>query len=98
VYSRIEGGYLTSPLWSENTGIYAVSASGGNERLVTKDGAQPQFGVRNDRVYLMRYADAGKRELFSIDMHGSEERTHAISDYATDMRVSPDEQWLAFQE
>lgn len=98
VFRRIEGGYLTSPLWSENTGIYAVSARGGKEQLITENGFQPQFGKASDRVYLMRYAKEGKRELFSLDMHGTNERVHAISEYATDMRVSPDEQWLAFQE
>lgn len=98
VFERVEGGYLTSPLWSENTGVYAVSANGGKERLVSEDGFQPQFGKASDRVYLMRYADEGKRELFSLDLHGTNERVHAISDFATDMRVSPDEEWLAFQE
>jgi len=98
VFQRIEGGYLTSPMWSENTGVYAVSARGGKEQRIAKDGAQPQFGASSDRVYLLRSVKEGKRELFSLDLHGTNERTHAISDYATDMRVSPDEQWLAFQE
>lgn len=98
VFRRIEGGYLRSPMWSENTGIYAVSARGGKEELLSKNGFQPQFGKSSERVYLMRYKDEGKRELFSIDMHGTNERVHAASEYATDMRVSPDEKWLAFQE
>lgn len=98
VFRRIEGGYLRSPLWSEETGIYAVDADGGSEREIVKNGFQPQFARANDRVYLMRYAKEGKRELFSVNLHGTDERVHAISDYATDMRVSPDEKWLAFQE
>src|SRR5690606_14650602 len=57
VFERISGGYVTSPLWSENTGVYAVSASGGKERLITENGFQPQFGASSERVYLMRYAE-----------------------------------------
>ncbi|HEX6928557.1 MAG TPA: amidohydrolase family protein [Gammaproteobacteria bacterium] len=98
VYRRIEGGYLRSPLWSENPGVYAVDADGGEPTLITEDGFLPHFGKANDRVYLMRYGDEGKRELFSIDLHGDHERVHATSDYATHMVVSPDEEWLAFQE
>lgn len=98
VFERVEGGYLTSPLWSEATGVYAVSTKGGKETLISEDGFQPQFGSASDRVYLMRYAEEGKRELFSLDLHGTNERVHAVSDFATDMRVSPDEEWLAFQE
>ncbi|HEX7047154.1 MAG TPA: amidohydrolase family protein [Gammaproteobacteria bacterium] len=98
VYLRIEGGYLRSPLWSENPGVYAIGVDGGEPTLLTEDGFNPHFGASSERVYLMRYADEGKRELFSIDMHGTDERVHANSDYATQMRVSPDEEWLAFQE
>lgn len=98
VFRRIEGGYIRSPLWSERTGVFAVSTSGGKEQLISKKGFQPQFGADNDRVYLMRYAEEGKRELFSLTLQGADERVHAVSDYATDMRISPDENWLAFQE
>ncbi|HEX7031256.1 MAG TPA: amidohydrolase family protein [Gammaproteobacteria bacterium] len=97
VFRRIEGGYLRSPLWSENPGVYAVDLDGGEPRLVTEDGFNPHFGASSDRVYLMRHS-GDKRELYSVDLHGDHERVHATSDYATDMRVSPDEEWLAFQQ
>lgn len=98
VFQRIDGGYLRSPLWGENTGVYATGVRGGKEQLITKEGTHPQFGKANDRVFLLRNAKEGKRELFSLDLHGTNERTHAVSDYAIEMRVSPDEKWLAFQE
>ncbi|MBW3566625.1 MAG: amidohydrolase family protein [Proteobacteria bacterium] len=98
VFQRIEGGYLRSPLWGENPGVYAIGVRGGKEQLITKEGTHPQFGKANDRVFLLRNAKEGKRELFSLDLHGTNERTHAISDYAIEMRVSPNEKWLAFQE
>lgn len=98
VFRRISGGYIRSPLWSEETGIHVIGASGGEARRISKGGFQPQFAGDSERVYLMRFAGEGKRELFSVNLHGTEERVHATSDFATEMRVSPDEHWLAFQE
>ncbi len=39
------GGYLTSPQWSRNPGIYWVSTSGGKQTLITKKGTRPHFGA-----------------------------------------------------
>lgn len=98
VYRRIAGGYLRSPLWSEETGIFAIPARGGESRLVTRAGIQPQFGKDSDRVFLLRMLGPDKREFFSIELDGSDERTHLTSEYATAFKLSPDERWVAFTE
>lgn len=98
VFRRIKGGFIRSPLWSEVTGVFAVSVKGGEERLVSKDGYEPHFGADNDRVYIMRPGKDRKRELVSMTLDGKDEIVHAISDFATDVKVSPDGKWLAFQE
>lgn len=97
VYRRTGGGYLRSPMWAEQTGIFAVDANGGSERLLSENGVRPQFTDRNDRVYLVRTANDA-RELFSIDLHGREERTHLSSQFMNDITLSPDGKWVAFQE
>lgn len=97
VYRAATGGYLTTPLWSMNPGIYSVPARGGESTLVTASGSQPQFGVRNDRVFVNASAD-GKRVLRSMDMDGSDSRDHLISEWAAEFAVSPDEQWVAWNE
>ncbi|MEC9373259.1 MAG: amidohydrolase family protein [Planctomycetota bacterium] len=101
VASKIAGGWLRSPLWSREAGVYAWPAQGGEPTLITKNGSEPQFGAENDRVYLQRSAyekDADNTKLFSIGLDGKEEREHFTSAWATDYCVSPDGRWVAFVE
>ncbi len=99
VYRRAEGGFLRTPAWSRETGIYRVPAAGGGKpELVTEDGVRPHFGAESDRVYLLRFADEGKRQLVSIGLDGKDERTHLQSEHAGEFRVSPDGRWVAWTE
>ncbi|MCB9854024.1 MAG: PD40 domain-containing protein [Phycisphaerales bacterium] len=99
VYRSAGGGYLRSPLWSDHPGFYAVPFEGGEPRLVSHDGSDPQFGVSSDRVYFYRATREGKddvRKLVSIDLDGSDERDVASGENVTSYIVSPDGKWLAF--
>ncbi|MDP9192801.1 MAG: amidohydrolase family protein [Acidobacteriota bacterium] len=98
VYRTTSDGFLRSALWEGTPGIYAVPTSGGKSTLVTKRGALPFFGAANDRVFFTTFEDEGKRALRSIDLDGSDERQHAISGFATEFAISPDEHWLAWTE
>src|SRR6185295_1489100 len=51
-YQKRGGGYVTSPLWSHEPGIYRLASGGGEPALVTKDGTNPQFAADGKRVYL----------------------------------------------
>ena len=111
VYEKTGGGYLTSPLWSRDQGVYAVDVAAGGKaapaaprRLATR-GTSPHFGADGDRVYLVA-RDGGRDSdgvsLLSVPLRGASpddgERTHFTSDWATEMRVSPDGRWVAFAE
>ncbi len=100
VYRATTGGYLVSPAWSSDPGIYRVSATGGPSRLVTRKGQWPHFGASNDRVFLMDIAggDEDERSLFSVALDGTEEHVHLKGVYFTEARLSPDEKWIAFKE
>jgi imidazolonepropionase-like amidohydrolase/Tol biopolymer transport system component len=102
VYRAGGGGYLLPALWSREQGLYVVSANaGGKPRRLVKDGEQPHFGVRSDRVYYLsveRGEKEDKRELRSIALDTSEPRTHLTSAEVTGFQVSPDERWVAFRE
>jgi len=104
VYRRIDGGYLRTPTWSQETGIYKVPASGDGEPVkLTSEGIDPHFGAASDHVYLMRFVDEGRRALVSLGLDGpgpdgTKERRHLVSDNATEYRVSPDGDWVAFRE
>ena len=100
VYRATTGGYLFSTAWQRDPGIYQVPARGGASRLVSRHGQLPQFGAGSDRVYLVDVAggDEDDRTLFSIDLAGTRERTHIKGVYFTEVKLSPDEKWLAFRE
>jgi len=96
-FEKREGGYLTAPDFSENPGIYVMPASGGEPRLVTRDGANPQWGAASDRLFMVA-RDSGKLALVSTDLSGEAKRTHARGDLANDLRISPDGRTIAFRQ
>ncbi|MGP1309002.1 MAG: amidohydrolase family protein [Phycisphaerales bacterium] len=101
VYRKFGGGYVTSPLYSHETGVYAVSLDGGEPTLVTDNGENPQFADSSDRVFVERTAyssDADNRKLVSMKLDGTDEREHFSSAWATRYAVSPDGNWVAFIE
>ena len=101
VYRKVTGGYLTSPFWAYDPGLYRVPAAGGESTLITREGTQPQFGQDNERVYLTSRSQVDGQDqasLFSIDLHGAHQRTHLTAENATEFAVSPDESHVAFVE
>lgn len=104
VYRRAEGGFLRTPTWSQEPGIYKVPAAGGGEPVkLTAEGVAPHFGASSDRVYLMRFVDDQRRVLVSLGLDGAgidgtREQELLASDNASEYRVSPDGQWVAFRE
>jgi len=101
VYRKISNDRLRTPTWTSERGIYQVPVRTGKPELITKKGVRPHFGQDNDRLYLLDISSNGaddRRALISIDLDGSDERTHFVSKHATEYRVSPDGQWVAFTE
>jgi imidazolonepropionase-like amidohydrolase/Tol biopolymer transport system component len=96
VYRKARGGYMTPRTWSQEPGLYKVDIKGKQSTKLTASGHQPQFGDDSDRVYFM---DSGETpEFASIGMNGFEKRTHYTSDHATEFRLSPNGEHLAFAE
>ncbi|MFN3816906.1 amidohydrolase family protein [Brevundimonas sp.] len=98
VYRTVSGGGLRSGLYSRDTGVYAMPAGGGEPTLVVASGAQPQFGAASDRLFFTASGAEGVREFRSIDLDGSDERTHLTSQYAAEFSISPDQSWIAWTE
>lgn len=101
VYRKGGGGWLTSPRWSAEQGLYAVSTRGGTPRLISRSGHAPHFGADSDRVFFVDTRREGKSSetvLKSIELSGAKEHTHLTSDKAVAFRVAPDGTWVAFQE
>ncbi|HEX6377357.1 MAG TPA: amidohydrolase family protein [Allosphingosinicella sp.] len=96
-FEKGRGGFLTSPKWSENPGIYRVAAAGGEPVRVAREGAEPQFGASNDRLFIIVSAD-NKRRLVSTDLNGEARHVHSTGEMVSDYQVSPDGQYLAFRQ
>ncbi|QBF83061.1 amidohydrolase [Shewanella maritima] len=96
VYRKARGGYVTPRTWSQEPGLYKVDVKGKRNEFITPYGYQPQFGASNERVYFMDHGETP--ELSSIGLNGHEMRTHYTSRHATEFRVSPDGEHLAFAE
>ena len=96
VFRKVEGGYITSPKWGLNPGIYQVSAKGGKAKLVTESGVKPHFGAKNDRIYVIRSGE--KPSLHRIDLDGQHDKKLYQGKFATEYKVSPDGKNLAFAE
>ena len=97
VFEKRGGGYLTSPNYSENEGVYSVPASGGTPRLIARDTSTPQFGADNDRVFMLARAE-GNLQLISADLDGEARRVHAQGELANDFKVSPRGDYVAFRQ
>jgi len=103
VFEIGEGGFLTSPDWSIETGVFEIPAAGGAARRITDDGANPHFGARGDRLYVTRPNVSGGESgegvaLVSIDRNGEAPVTHATGAYVSQFEVAPDDRHLAFRE
>ncbi|MDZ3830843.1 MAG: amidohydrolase family protein [Sphingopyxis sp.] len=96
-FERRAGGGLTSDRWGENPGIYRIAANGGTAQRIAADGAKPQFGVGNDRIFLIT-ADGGKSQLVSTDLNGQDKRVHASGELVSDYEIAPDGRTLAFRQ
>lgn len=108
VYEVTDGGYLTSPEWSIDTGVFVISARGGDAHRITRNGSNPHFGARTDRVYVTRTVsdeleplgitgNAGNA-LISVDLNGEAARAHAQGEYLRRFEVAPDDRHFAFRE
>ncbi len=97
VYRKATGGGLVSKLWSQDPGIYVLPVSGGAPRRIAKTGSRPQFGAQNERVYLLD-REGEKAALKAVNLDGSDPKTILTSDDATEIVISPDEQWIVFKE
>ena len=97
VYRRGSGNAQLGFAHGLNPGIYWMTEAGGEGNLIIDDYAEPYFNRAGDRIYLF-YDSYPEKTLKSVTLEGNDPRTHFTSKYATEIAVSPDEQWVAFQE
>lgn len=96
VYRKVHGGAILNPDWGLNSGVYVVNSKGGKPSLVTDYGLQPHFGARSDRIYFTRNGETP--HLMRIDLDGQHEQKLYQGKFATEYKVSPNGEFLAFAE
>lgn len=99
-YRKSTGGYLLSPLWSAEPGIYVMELKTGEAIRVSQSGFAPQFSPDSSRVYFtdgIEGSDYPETQLLSVNLSGKDRREHVHgADKVSEYRVSPDGKWLAF--
>ena len=94
-YRMTDAGYLLSQWWSEHTGVYLYRD--GAAELITEDGVQPAFTPDGNGLLVLR-GGGDSRTLTRIDLRTREAHDLLSATYATEFSVSPDGNWVAFQE
>ncbi|MBI5868709.1 MAG: PD40 domain-containing protein [candidate division Zixibacteria bacterium] len=98
VYHRGTGDGYRGHVWENDPGIYVISTDGKTpSRFLTREGSTPRFSQDGKRIYLIS-GEGEKAALVSIDLLGSDRRLLATSQRAVDFCLSPDENFLAFEE
>ncbi len=98
VFRKISGGYLLSPTWSQEPGIYRVGVRGGDPIRVNERGDSPQFSADGQRILFSLNTAVTQLALNSVNLDGLDPRTHAQAAKGIEFSVSPDGNWLAFVE
>ncbi|MCX7553731.1 amidohydrolase family protein [Marinicella sp. S1101] len=99
VFEATSGGYLTSPLYSHDTGLFVVNVANKTQNKIADSGANPFFTNDSQRIFFVGQSRSGEvvtTQLKSVDLSGNEEQHHYQGEWITQYKVSPDEQWLAF--
>ncbi len=97
VYESGEGGFLTSPDYSGQSGVYLIPAAGGEAVRVTDSGETPHFGASSDRIF-MTISEEDKQKLVSVDRLGGDQRVHASGELVTHYQVAPDGRNFVLQQ
>ncbi|MEZ5308367.1 MAG: amidohydrolase family protein [Pyrinomonadaceae bacterium] len=100
VYNKQSGGYLTSPEYSNEPGIYVANLGRNQHTRVSEFGSNPHFAGDNSRVYFttgVPRTDYPETQLVSVDLNGEDRREHLYGgDQVTEYKISPDRKWVAF--
>jgi imidazolonepropionase-like amidohydrolase/Tol biopolymer transport system component len=104
VFRQVAGDQIRGRYFAQDPGVYVAELSGGEPVFVREGGAEPEFDRTGARIYLREVRNE-KYTLFSVGVPtasspvpGRDEIEHVRSDNAVQYAVSPDGEWLAFEE
>ena len=97
------GSDLLNPNFDNKPGIYLYDLASEQLSFVTDSGINPHFGPEG-RIYLQERNESAEgrgsstaiTQLVSVDRAGQDKRTVAEAEFASEMRLSPDGNYVAF--
>ena len=99
-YRKVTGGYLLSPKWSVEPGLYIVDLKKKKHQRVSKSGNSPHFAGNNGRLYFSQSVGGTpypETKLVSVDLNGEDKQEHVYgADKISEYRLSHDKKWIAF--
>jgi len=99
-YRKATGGYLLSPKWSVEPGLYVADLKSKKHTRVAKYGSAPHFAGDNSRVYFSESVPGKaypETQLVSVDLNGEDKLEHVYgADKISEYRLSHDKKWIAF--
>ena len=93
VFRRDGGNNHQGHAYTQNPGIYTMTAGGGEMKLLRSGGSEPSFNASGDRIFFQQGTN-----FRSMDLNGQDEKHHFRSQYALGFTPSPDNKWVAFHE
>ena len=97
VYQRDRGSDILGPAYTAKIGIYTISADGGKSRFVTDKGVDPSFSKDGKHIYY-RQGSGLKKSYNRCRLDGEHSQRIFKTTYAQQFTVSPDEQWIAYND
>jgi len=101
IYQKVAGGYLFSPNWGLNPGLYEINANGkGKAEKLNVSGHGVQF-ANDGRYYLSQFEGSGKNrkaKLVAFEKETGKQQLVAQTHFGSEFSISPDNKWLAFVE
>ena len=94
VFRRLGGGWLRSPLWSQDTGLYQLDLATKALTWISETGRSPHFGDNARYLFYTGYG-GGKSQLKEMDLVTREHRVVAESAMGSGFRISANGKWLA---
>ena len=99
-WRKFTGGYLLSPQWSVEPGLYIHDIKNETSTRVSSSGTNPHFAGDNSRLYFTSSvpgSDYPETQLVSVDLNGEDRKVHLYgADKVLEYRLSPDKKWVAF--
>ncbi|WP_339713668.1 amidohydrolase family protein [uncultured Kriegella sp.] len=99
IFRKEDGNNDQGTTFTKNPGIYTMSSTGTNVKLISEKGEYPTFSKDGNRIFYQTggtYFGDLTKTLVSVDGNGKDKRTHIKSKYANRLVPSPNNQWIAF--